>query len=786
MGKPKDGRGTLESLVIGEKGTREPDKRVYFLSEVAYDSDYFEQSEKNHKTYATLLKFLAADPELTGVVVDGALSRLERPEFLNEELTYWSKSLDDCADATKAIPNRQQYQHMAEGQFKILDKRLEELRRTLPKAKLVLNVFNDDVQYTASALVHEILVSAGGSKDELDKIRGGKAALTAKRTALKAEYRTLEDKPGMRDQRENIKRKITRVDHKLAAIFVEEGAKEEQVAIFTRPKKCRPIHQYTKQLVINELFDKYKEVCQKHKIELVTKDSVLDFKGFKIDYSHNRHDTWTPLKERHKNFADGTHGRAEDFEGLDAVVESGHHGKGHKTLQRLEISEPEINFIQWGAYNGEVSSKNITLFSVPPFEDQAELRKYLTGDKPERMGGGKPGGSTNHHAIKRLVKGGVSGLGMLRKDADGQVHSEMIFMQNFIDRSVLIQPDVYNIVGWTSDEHIGAKESLPILRDGFFALYKILAAENPVRVRGRPVRMVGYGSGGDTAENNAGNWPDKSHDMKDPHEVIRESRFKLSNLARCKPSELEDKIFDLSVQIASEASTGSVQSLRIIKDWVAEYYGRFLEENLNNKSRLEHVHVSTTGNHADSVQRRIGEKESDHFVRDVIKGMKLGVYEVGVRNPPKDARVYLGGGDCAHVLFMPNYGAAKDGGKPLFGPVRALLQHDPEQGEKGLDGAGASVTADIEMAGHTHEHYVKMVNAGDNKGRFSYRFGTINGVDPIQIRYASSVPRTQSAHAFTIPKRMELIEFTFPAYLLKNLGVAQLRSEGKEKKKTKN
>ena len=781
--------GTLESLVKGEKGKREPDTRVYFLSEVAWDSDYFEQSEKNKGTYTTLLKFLSSDPELTGIVIDGALSRLDRPEFLNSELTYWDKSLEECEDATKSIHNRRQYKHMADKQFEILEKRLEELRKTLPKAKLYLNVFNDDVQYTATTLVHEELVSAGGSKDELSQLKGRKQNFLSIRKQVKKELKSVENKSGKkyRDKRSRLKRKLTGLDHKIAGISSDEGPHEEQVAMFLRPKKGRPIHQYTKGDIVNDLIVKYKEICGKHGVELITNDAVLDIDGFKIDYSHNRHDTWNPINERHKKFVDSTHGRAKDFEGLDAIVEGGHHGKGQKTLQKLELIEEEINFKQHGDFNGKVGTKYITIFSAPPFEDQAELSKYLKGENPKRMGAGKPMNTTSHHGVKRVAKGGVAGLGMLRKDADGEIHAEMAFMQKFIDGSILKQPDVYNIVGWTSDEHIGAKESLPILRVGFIALYNLLLDDNPLRIRGKPVRMVGYGSGGDTAENNAGSWPDKSHDMRDPLELFREYITELSDFINNTPtSEKGRKVYDLSSRFVSEASSGSVQSLRIIKDWVANYYNKFLELNLSHGSRLKHLHVSVPGNHADSRQRDISEKETDHFVHQV-KSRGIGVYETGIKPSPKDkdARVYVGGGDYAHVLLLEDYGATIDGGKPLFGPVKALLQHDPKSGEQGLDGAGATVNADIGIAGHTHEIYMKMVNGGSNKGWFSDRIGTINGVDPTQVKYAQTVQRTQGAHAFTMPGPMEIIEFTFPAPLLKRLGEAQLLKEAEEKSKKK-
>jgi len=775
----KKGNGTLESLIRGEKGERAADKRVYFLSEIAWDSDYFEQSEKENKTYNTLLNFLAEDKELTGIVLDGVLSRLDRPEFLNKELTYWASTFEECVAATGNIPNREHYEHMSKEQFKILDKRLGELREKLPDVKLVLNIFNDDVQYTATQLTHEVLTSAGGAKDQLATLRGGKEALVAKRNNLKVELKEVKDVRGKGDERYRINRSIRRVDKKLAAMLADEQAHGDQVVLYSRPKKVRPIHQWTQGDTVRGLYEQYKEICDKHNVELITKHSVLNFDGFKIEYAHSREGTWSPLMTRHKRFVNGTHGMAEAFEGLDAIVESGHHhhGKPQKTLQRLELSEPEVNFMQWGDYNAEVGTKNITLLSAAPFEDQVELRKYLSGDKAERMGGGLPIGSKNHHAIKRLTNGGVAGLSMLRKDADGEVHTEMAQMADFVDGSILNQPDIYNIVGWTSDEHIGAKESIPILRDGFLALYKLLMAENPIRVRGKPVRMVGFGSGGDTAETNCGYWPDKSHDARDPHELIAEYVIELSDFTKSKSSDKVDNVYKLALRFASDAASGSTQSLRAIKDQVADFYGRFLKLTLENSTLIQ-AHVSVPGNHGDSKQRTTAEKETDHFVRDVKKD-GVGVYEIGVKRPPKDARVWIGGGDYAHVCFVPDYGASTEG-EPLFGPIRMHVQHDPVSGEKGLDGAGSTITADLEVAGHTHEHYVKMVNAGDNKCRYSYRFGNINGVDPTQVRYAQSVPRTQAAHAFTMPKKGQMIEFTFPGHLLKRIGEAQLYQEIKE------
>jgi len=358
------------------------------------------------------------------------------------------------------------------------------------------------------------------------------------------------------------------------------------------------------------------------------------------------------------------------------------------------------------------------------------------------------------------------------------VHAEMAQFADFADGSILEQPDTYNLIMITSDEHIGAAVSIPVLRVGAREIYKLLSGDNPITIAGKPVKAVGFISGGDTAESNAGFWPDKLHDAEEPETVHSRNLERLAAYGALPPVAQRDSLSGVAMEFTSEANSGSTQSMRAILDQVASYYSGMHDVTTASGSRLRDQHVSVHGNHTDAVLRKLGMKESDTFVA-IMKERGHDVFEVGVRHSDKDAQIKIGGGDYAHVIFVPDYGVAADGGEAVFGPVRLLVQHDPVSGRKGHKGAGKTTNADLAISGHTHEHYVEMVNAGDNKVRFAYRAATTNGVDPTQVRYASGVPRTQGAHAVTMPKKGQLVEMTFPGHVLKAAGEAYSQREAR-------
>ena len=76
--------------------TKKKTQRAYFFSEMGYDTHFF-----NKDAYENLLKFVERDPDEIMVVVDGALTRLDRPEVLNDRLTYLDKN-----DRKKVIKER--------------------------------------------------------------------------------------------------------------------------------------------------------------------------------------------------------------------------------------------------------------------------------------------------------------------------------------------------------------------------------------------------------------------------------------------------------------------------------------------------------------------------------------------------------------------------------------------------------------------------------------------------------------------------------------------------------
>ncbi|MBN1543874.1 hypothetical protein JW898_00250 [Candidatus Woesearchaeota archaeon] len=764
---------SLEGIVgkhtSGERHTS--GSRVYFLSEVGYDTAYF-----NAEAYERLVEVMSSDKGLTGILIDGAVTRLDRPEYLNDRLTFWDKSEEECKKAGEAVPNKEQYKMMMDVQLGIVEERLKELKSRVPHAgKVVLSLHSDDIQYTVSAMLNEMLIRCQAAiGDSITHLKSKKKSIQSDLKTMQKEYACIGDLPEQAQQRSTLKgkidlraKKVDGIENKLQDLYQEQK--------LYREKRVRPAHQFFTQRFMNEIYGKYREMCDRLGVELVTSQSVVDFRGMVVDYAHSRNPTWNPVRTRDKALVKSVHGKLAKYEGIDVILESGHFGIGYKQLQKVRDHPDETNFKNQSSYDPETCDRHITVVMALPFEDQRLIGEYVKGRKAVRMSGGKPMNTRKIAATDRYNNDGVAGVTVLTKDENGIVGTEWIQYQNFADGSVLRQPEEYTIICASSDEHIGSPEESPIVRDGWVELYRLLV-KNRTYFRGRQAAARGYINAGDVAEANSRKWDHRYHEKRDPHELMREN---LRLLANFRPDSLDD-VVALATKMTNDAMGGSVESMKVILERVADYFQRFLLPSLGSRG-LKWAHVCTTGNHADAVLRDLGMRETDFFVQR-LKALGVGVYEVGKPDyfkddPQRGARVFVGGYSNSRGLNIPDYGL-DIAGNVMFGPINLVVQHDPKgSGMSGVIGAGKNAGADVTLAGHTHDNRMKLYRTDDNRFGVAYKLATLQGVSPTEKYYSYSVPRTQAAQCLVMPMPGDFSEKAIPAHYLRDIGRSVLRDD---------
>lgn len=782
---------TLDSIV-------DKSSTVYFLSEVAYDAHHF-----NSGAYENAVEYISRDPSVKGVVVDGALTRLDRPEFLNDFLTYWIKSQEECEDETRNVRYSKQYEHMRDKQLTILEKRLEELKKKLPNAKIVLSLDSDDLQFTASARLNELLAMRQDDFNESvtrlgRKVKEGEQErrdLRKKFESLDKEYTGLKGKSNSKDKhrkeevgkaRQGMQKEIRRSEDNIKSLKSEIEALKVNKELFYRVKKTRPMHQWVTADLVNDIYERYEAICKRQGIELVKRESVLQFGSLTIDYGHNRHFTQAVIKSRDKALLESTRGKMNNYQqkalqqvkdaktGIDVIVEGGHAGIGYKQLQKNYDHPDESNF-RTHEYDPEVGDSHINVVMVLPFEDQSAIRKFMTGQEPVRMSLGKPMSTRKHSPVDRLKNNGVSGLTFIRKSEEGIIGTGWRQYQDFIDDPCLEEQAVFCSVYASADEHIGAAESNWTVQDGFLSLYFKDLQEARV-FRGKPVKAKGYINGGDLGEANSRKWPDRFAFVRNPRELVEENAKLLKEFKAGKGN-----LRELTLKMTNDAMGGSVENMSVILDWVADYMEGIFNPTIEN-SELKQAFVCVQGNHTYDIFKDLGLRDWDFFKqRLTARGMP--VFESGVpkyvakyaKVNPEKARAYFGGYSNALAINIPNYGVDASGkfifGPEKHGPINLYVQHNPKGGgDSGLIGAGKNANADLSLAGHTHEQWLKLYSTGDNTFSVAYRLATMQGVTPTEKLYASSVPRTCAGQRFIMPKPGYFFEETLPAPYLRKKG----------------
>ncbi len=736
---------------------------VYFLSEVGYDTFMFEQ-EESQRAYRNALMYMAQDPDIAGIVIDGVHTRLDRPEFLNTELTYWHMDEEAASLATQEVKNYEQLEHMFEIQMRILDERLAELRKILPQqTKIMLNIATDDLGYTISANLNELLIrkqAERSDKIEKLKIRAGK---------IKAEWKQhLEDAnrySGKRQEKEAARAERAEKNRTAVEGQIDEMMREQRLF---REKKIRPMHQHVTRELVEYITLRYGQLCEKHNVELITKEGVLEIGGIRMDYAHSRHDTPNVVKERDKALIRSLHGGLPEIakKGIDAIVESGHHGIGFSQRQKTKNGVEEMNFRNQGRYDVRSIEDIVTILMVMPFENQKVIADIMKGEYSDRFALSKPRATRKHATIDRYKNGGVTGLTFLRRSENGVLGTGWIAYNRFSDGSAAKKPSRFVGVYTTSDEHLCSPEEDRLVLLGAQADFGELA-KKPSTLRGVPFVVGGYLSGGDTAEANSRKWNDR-YQHRTSAEVILKRNLSLLRLGT---SGIDDLVA-AQLRLMSQSMQGSTENMPTILRQVADYYGGFLAPALEH-STLRHALVATTGNHADGVLKDLGFREADFF-RERNYSLAFQVGEDLPEEEFKDKRIWLGGYSVSRGIFIPDYGVDING-KPLFGPVGVMLQHDPKGSHhSGLVGAGRSADADLALAGHTHETWVRVSKKDEGEVRFAYRMATMQGVSATELYYAESHPRTQASNLWVMPSPGILYEETRPAVYLRAKGREQI------------
>ncbi|GEM_PF-2594051 len=776
---------------------------VIVLSEPAFDAAYF-----NPLAWKNLLKFLKKSPWITGILLDGPWTRLDRPEILDTLMTYWDlKSEEECKEASERVPNWEQVQSMQRTQFEILGHRLAELRAAAPDAEIVLSIYCDDTHHSVSAELHELLISRQVKiESSIDSLKGKRSMLIAKAKELnkvsrdvakqlRKRTKSVNAKPAAQQKLNKLTANLAMVGTNIREINQKIGGLTDEAGLF-REKKTRPTHQFVTADVVRMVEASVRAICDVNKVKFTSKPGVLVFGDLVIDYSHSRNErSWAPMRDAGDKLVSHVHGKKESLHqayadalrelgktametgSVDVVLNSGHDGVGFKQFQLIEVDEDAANFKDESKYGtGRITGTHVTLVCAIPFEDQEKIGDFKKGKEPVRMSLGKPMGTRKHAAFDRDSNDSVSGVTIIGKfpgAPTGMVMTRFIEYDRVLNGTVLNQPDEYVGVTLSGDEHIGSRESRPAVRRGLSLLHSQYLGEK-FSFCGRPAILKGSLNVGDTGEANSRKWTFRGYDERDPDDVMNEN---IDGGTELNPED-PDSVLAHATKCTNDSMGGSVESMRVVKRFVRRYLYGFLGETLKH-STLRVAQATIPGNHADDVLRDMGEKETD-FLSEWCEAKGIGIYEVGQSNhyssaTGRDPRLWLGGFSCARVLRIDDYGLDVNG-KPLFGPLRIVMQHDPKKMGKsdGVVGAARTNGAHAAYAGHTHENRVLLFRRGRNKIGLAYRCAAMQGHGPVSALLAGSVSRTVGAHfIFMCPG--DFADMTFSGDYLERICEEELR-----------
>lgn len=782
---------TLEQMLFAPV-SRAP-AAVAFISEVGYDTEYFDD-----RAYATLVASLSVYPGLTGIVLDGALTRLDRPEYLNEALTYWiNVSVQEAKEEMARVPSYEHGANMLSKQLSILSQRLGELRQAMPQVQIVYSFHDDDLQHTVSVLMNQLMLA---HKHALTStIRNHQTEIEQRDEICRTAQETIDNLEGVagsdaaRD-RKNAKRRLKSNQQAIINLNdqIEQVRLEQQ---YFRENKMRPLHQVVTRNFMTDLFARVQEICTEHQVILVTHDALLRFGSLTFLYGHSGHKTWGVIKKRKENLREGVQNIMRAFweqpealypgaagqsgvatlhtvlreSGIDAVVESGHSGGPFTSVQKCAVLSEEINFKNAGLFDGTVSDQYVRVVSVMPFESRQKLGAYVHGQQAVRLSGGKPGGSRSSRAVERYHASVPAGLTILTKGESERTGVQWIKYADFIN-GVGILPTKH-VIASSSDEHVGGPFWLPLILEGWINfLTELTQTKEGFPFLTQKSHLAGMILPGDQIDANTSGWPYGKEKMSyNPMQVQQDS---LHQLLALEPNDPES-LAKLIGYMTSLAGGGSVESMRDILDWATDYMWRVLTTLLP-ETMLQFVLVRIPGNHTGSALARLG-MNSNCFLEQRLKVAEIPYFLVGrpefiAPAERETARVFLGGFGISLVGAIENYGRAIDGSY-LFGPIRLSINHNPKGPEmSGLVSAGRGTRADVVVAGHTHEFYVVPYLSGNDQVGFAVRVPTLEGVTDVELYYAGDLLRVQGALLMSMPGPGQFAEEFVFVHKLRQVG----------------
>ncbi len=786
---------TLEQMLFAPRSTSSA--AVAFLSEIGYDTDYFDDC-----AYATLVASLSTYPGLTGIVLDGALTRLDRPEYLNQALTYWvGTTIEEAKSLMARVPSHEHGAEMLDKQLAILSDRLAELRQAMPDVQIVYSFHDDDLQHTVSTLMNQLMLAH--VKSLVTNIRMYEADIKQRKETCSAAKETLSHLDGVsgKDASRDRKNAKKRLKTNEAGIDRLRG-QIEQVRIeqqYFRENKTRALHQVMTRDFMQNLFARVQEICTRHQVILVTHDALLRFGGLTFLYGHSGHKTWGVIKGRRDNLREGVQNIMRAFfenpealyataahdpqvtalhdilraDGLDAVVESGHSGGPFTSVHKCETLPEEMNFRNAGVFDAKVSERYIRVLSVMPFESRQKLGAYVHGQQAVRLSGGKPGGSRSSRAIERYHASVPAGLTLLTKGMSGRTGVHWIRYADFA-QGTGIHP-LTQAVASSSDEHIGGPTYMPLILEGWVNLLtRLAAADEGFPFLTQTAHLAGVILPGDQIDANTNGWPYAREKMN--HNPVQVQQDIIPMLVELQKMQGDPEALAKMVNyIATLSGGGTVESMRDILDWATDYMWRILKAVLP-KTMLQFALIRIPGNHTGSALARLG-MNSNCFLEQRLKVAEIPYYLVGrpdlIAPDERDtARVFLGGFGISLVGAIENYGRAADG-STLFGPIKLSINHNPKGPDMyGLISAGRGTGADVVVAGHTHEFHVVPYLSGKDHVGFAVRVCTLTGVTDVELYYAGALLRVQGALLMSMPAPGQFAEeFIF---------VHKLREEGQQ------
>ncbi|MDO8585382.1 MAG: hypothetical protein Q7R85_04700 [bacterium] len=792
-----DSQRTIDLLAEKEADT------VAMLSELGFDTDFFDEGAWNN-----LLAFAKKSPWITGYIVDGALTRLDRPEILNKDLTHWHKSKEECEEESIKVKSRDRLEHMQGIQLGILQRRLAELRKAAPKAKIVVSESGDDIQHSFSRLLNAILLRSGEEcEEEIGRLNRKCGELKKQAKGMeKTKKNLVKDVKPEAKVSTKVTRKLQTVEKDLGNIGAALGklntdidAMRKKQALYREPKEG-PTHQYETKKLVEGFYASVGAICKGVGAEFTNKQGVLTFGDLRVDYAHGRHKTWATLLRIEECMVAATHGKQQHARRLagaaikdlvrvaeetrpDVILESGHHGKGFKRYQRLKTMPDEVNYKNQMKYDSERTDDGVTLVCALPFENQARIARFVKGEEPVRMSGGKPQASRSHAVFNRYHNNGVSGLTIISKPKGapvGVVATRWIQYNDFLTGAVLEQPSEFAAFSASADEHIGAREAEDMTRAGFVEMHKTYLAK-PFVLCGSAARIRGYVNGGDAADANHNRWPHVHSAERDPHELMLENMELMANVDQSDP----DAVRRAAEKVTNDSKGGTVESMDVILDWLADYFDKLLLPTLAQPGAFKIALVAVDGNHTRKALDRTGIIDWSFFVQR-CKAREIGVFrtvqpDYYKADPMRGVRVAVGGHDNASYIFIKRYGLGADG-KLVSGmrsTIDIVVQHDPKgYSGDGAVNAGRSSDADLAICGHTHDGYVKCDKTDENTFRVACRLATLEGVTPTEL-YFAGVPRTQAAHVCAMPKPGDFMELTIPAEIIQRIGREASKEESR-------